>query len=160
MASQFATAIWVPAGLGLGALLVCGKRFSIGIWLGSLLTNSIIAVDNDGVRIEDISFFYVPAEIATGSTLSALFGAWLIKRFTQYPKLDGSLWSSVGVLFFGGIVSTTIAAIIGPSALYNAGFLGFDVLAFNMFTWWIGDSLGVLLVMPIVITMMKANNPY
>ena len=157
VASQFATAIWAPAGLGLGALLVCGKRFSIGIWIGSLLANSWIAFDAGGGRIEDISFFYVPAEIATGSTLAAIFGAWLIKRFTQYPKLDGSMWSSVGVLFFGGIVSTTIAAVIGPSALYNAGLLGFDVLAFNIFTWWIGDSLGVLLVMPIVITMMKAD---
>src|SRR5262245_1896949 len=64
-----ATAVWPPTGIALAAVLLLGYRMWPGIWLGAFLANiaTVGTISSMG--------------IATGNTLEALIGVWLVQRF-------------------------------------------------------------------------------
>src|SRR4051812_1276598 len=65
-----ASPVWPPAGIALAALLLFGYRLWPAILLGAFLVNATHA----GNIATSIC-------IATGNTLEALCGAWLVNRF-------------------------------------------------------------------------------
>src|ERR1700736_2360607 len=65
-----ASPVWPPAGIALAALLVLGYRTWPAIFLGAFLVN-VTTAGNIATSLC----------IATGNTLEALFGAWLVNRF-------------------------------------------------------------------------------
>src|SRR5437762_2941153 len=68
-----ATAIWAPTGIALAGLLLLGYRVWPGIFLGAYLVN----VTNE------ITYGSVGPSlgIATGNTLEALLGSYLVSRY-------------------------------------------------------------------------------
>src|SRR5437016_9731619 len=65
-----ASPVWPPAGIALAALLVLGYRTWPAIFLGAFLVN-VTTAGNIATSLC----------IATGNTLEALCGAWLVNRF-------------------------------------------------------------------------------
>jgi len=65
-----ASAVWPPAGIALAALLVFGLRVWPAIFVGALVVNVTTAGN-----------IFTSVGIATGNTLEALCGAWLVNRF-------------------------------------------------------------------------------
>jgi integral membrane sensor domain MASE1 len=63
------TVVWPPSGIALAALLVLGFRVWPGVWLGALAANLLAH--------EPV---VTAAAIATGNTLEAVGGAWLLNR--------------------------------------------------------------------------------
>jgi signal transduction histidine kinase len=56
-------------------------------------------------------------------------------------------------LLLAGPVSCLAGATIGVSSLWIFGLLQPEGAAFNWFTWWVGDAIGVMLVAPVVVLM-------
>src|SRR4030095_1563674 len=65
-----ASPVWPPAGIALAALLFLGYRAAPGIFIGAFLVN-VTTAGNVATSFA----------IATGNTLEALVGAWLVNRF-------------------------------------------------------------------------------
>jgi MASE1. len=65
------TVIWLPAGLALSVLSMAGNKYAWAIFVGAMVVN-VITTDA----------FWVAAVIASGNTLEAFFGAWLLKATT------------------------------------------------------------------------------
>src|SRR5438093_10980540 len=65
-----ASPVWPPAGIALAALLLLGYRALPGIFIGAFLVN-VTTAGNVATSFA----------IATGNTLEALVGAWLVNRF-------------------------------------------------------------------------------
>src|SRR5512132_751578 len=65
-----ASPVWPPAGIALAALLLLGYRAWPAIFVGAFLVNMTTA-GNVATSLA----------IATGNTLEALVGAWLVNRF-------------------------------------------------------------------------------
>src|SRR6185369_16867371 len=61
-----ATAVWPPTGIAIAALILLGRRFWPGVFLGAFLANFTTA-----------GSAFVCAGIAAGNTLEALAGSWL-----------------------------------------------------------------------------------
>lgn len=141
----YATAIFPPAGLALAVLLLYGQPMLVGIWLGSFILNlSLTSVPFSS------SSALVAVSIASGSTLQAYVGSRLLWRFrTQLPEmLEGRhlLLFGVGV----SMVTTTIAATTGIATLIASHAMEPIEAPYNWLTWWVGDSLGVLITCPIL----------
>jgi signal transduction histidine kinase len=144
----------VPAGIALAALLVFGYRLWPGIWLGSFCMSLVVALQTRGdasVEILAIS----SAAIACGSTLSAVVGTWFVRRFTCFPIFYNRIRHVFAFLLLGGPVSCFIAAVIGSCSLYATGAIDAGSLPFNTYSWWIGDSIGVVIVAPVVLALLK-----
>jgi integral membrane sensor domain MASE1 len=148
-----ATAVWPPSGIALAAILLAGYRIWPGVWLGAFLAN---LWDYFGPA-NSHSFgthFAVSSGIAAGSTFQALLGAFLLHRWVSNPiSFDRS---RNGFLFVGvTLLACLVAATVGVATLVLAGFAPRAAIGFAWWTWWLGDTTGILLVTPLILSWSK-----
>jgi integral membrane sensor domain MASE1 len=128
--------VWPPSGIALAALLLLGSRAWPGIWLGAAAVN-LLANETPATAVA----------IATGNTLEAVMGAWLLRRVRFHEGLD-RVWDAMALLGLAAGLSTTVAATVGATALCLSGaqpWAAFDNL---WVVWWLGDAMGILLFSP------------
>ena len=135
------TAVWPPTGIALAALVLWGSRFWPGVFLGALLANA--TTDVPGLT----SF-----GIATGNTLEALTGAYILARIDFRPSLS-RVRDVVALVLGPAVVSTAVAATIGNVSLLLAGEIDADRFTFFWRLWWLGDMGGDLLVAPVLLLL-------
>ena len=145
----YATAIWPPSGLALAALLVWGYRVWPGIALGSFLINLWTVATSHTVALP--TFVTLAVCIGLGAALQACVGAFLVRRVVTFPSaLDQD--KDIGwFLLLGGPVSCLTNASIGITSLWLSGTIPSTLVVFSWWTWWVGDTIGVLIVTPIVL---------
>lgn len=131
--------IWLPAGLALSALLLGGNRYAVGVFVGALLINRIM-----------IDSFAVASAIALGNTVEALLAAWLLKRGDDFQQAALSMRSYLWLLTVSGIASA-IAALSGTATLVFFGLLSGDNFFRELGYWWMGDTLGIILMTPLIL---------
>ncbi|MGH8563839.1 MAG: CHASE domain-containing protein [Gammaproteobacteria bacterium] len=149
----YATAVFPPAGIALACLLVYGDRVWSGIWLGSFCVYLSLLVDL-GVDLGEsgpLKLTAIAAAIATGSSVQALSGAWLVRRFVGFPHPFDTERAVATFLGLGGPLSCGIAATVGASTLWLAGLVPGPSVFESWCTWWVGDTLGVLIFAPLVL---------
>jgi PAS domain S-box-containing protein len=142
----YVTLIWPPSGVVFAACIVFGaRRVWPGIFAGALSVNLIIAGNLSGLG---------PAiGIALGSTMQAVIGAYLLRQSDLAVSLDslskmGSFWRIV-------LGACLIAPVIGNTVLVSFGILDIAQVPGSMISWWLGDSLGVLVFMPIAMAIIR-----
>ena len=136
----YATALWPPSGIALAALLVLGPRLWPGVWIGSALANLSIDASIPSAII-----------IATGSTLQALVVSALLRRHVGIPyrfRHVQQVVKFVALSALGATIAPTVA-LIPLSLLYPLP--GADLFA-NWRTWWQGDTSGILIFTPLILS--------
>ncbi len=111
-----ATAVWPPSGIALAGLLILGQRVWPGIWLGAFLAN-LWDYFNPANPFPLTAHLLVSAGIATGSTLQALAGSFLVRRWIG----PGNPFDRASHAFtFAGVamLMCLIAATCGVASLY------------------------------------------
>ena len=139
------TPVWFPSGLALAALMRWGRPLWPGVWIGSALLNVWFVIQTSGFSPLALE---ASAVIATGSTLQALLGAWLVQRWIG-P--GGRLVERMPeVLTFAGVaaLSCLVAATIGVAGLCAAEYASWAAYGRLWWMWWLGDCVGILLVTP------------
>jgi PAS domain S-box-containing protein len=143
------TAVWPPSGIALAALLLLGARAWPGVWLGAFLVNLWFFFDSASV-FSMVQSIVVSCTIGVGSTLQALLGVALLRRFVgQRSPLD----QARDVFRFVAIaaVMCLVAASCGVTSMALAGITAWAAYGPTWWTWWVGDLAGVLLVTPLVL---------
>jgi signal transduction histidine kinase/integral membrane sensor domain MASE1/CheY-like chemotaxis protein len=138
------TVFWPPTGIALAAVLVLGQRFWPAVWIGAFLAN--VTLPEPAV---------VAAGIATGNTLEAVVGAWLLQRWGMRPALE-RIRCVLYLLGGGALLSTTISATIGLTSLCLAGLRPWPAFARIWVIWWLGDAMSVLVVAPLLLVWSGA----
>src|SRR5204862_4655689 len=105
-----ASPVWPPAGIALAALLVLGYRVWPAIFVGALVVNFWTTPN-----------VLVSLGIASGNTLEAICGAWLVARFADGMQLFDRP-QNVFKFALAALVSTTLAPTFGVSSLAIGGF--------------------------------------
>ncbi len=134
----YATALWPPSGIALAALLILGPRLWPGVWIGSVLANLSIDASIAAAMI-----------IATGSTLQALVA--LLRRHVGIPyrfRHVQQVVKFVALSALGATIAPTVALI--PLSL-SYPLPGADLFA-NWRTWWQGDTSGILIFTPLILS--------
>jgi len=147
----FVTAIFPPLGISLAALLLWGNAMSLGVFLGSVLLNTSIAI-NGGASLS-LPTIIIASEIALGSCLAAWIGAYLIRRIIGFPNDltdEGHIF-----LFFvlGGPLAACVSASVGVCTLGANGLIPVSGMVFSWLTWWTGDTIGVLIATPFMLIL-------
>ncbi len=143
-----ASPVWPAAGIALAALLVLGYRVWPAIFLGAFLVN----VTTAGSVATSLA-------VASGNTLEAVCGAWLVNRLTGGTTVFDR---PQGVFKFGlaAVVSTVIGPAFGVTSLALAGFADWANYGPIWLTWWLGDTTGDLLIAPLVILWSVKSKRY
>jgi signal transduction histidine kinase/integral membrane sensor domain MASE1 len=146
----YATAVWPAAGLALAAILLGGYRLWPGILLGSFCVN--VGVSFDASSLNTIARSVVIAgAIGSGAALQALAGGWLIRRFAGYSNILTEEYGALRMLCLGGPVACVVNASVSVTTLWLAGLIPGTNYLFSWWTWWVGDSIGVLIFTTLVL---------
>ncbi len=147
----YATAAWLPSGIALAGVLCFGYRVWPGVFVGSFLVNVWTSFEPSSIQ-SLVRSLAVPGGIALGAALQALLGAFLIHRWVGYPTSLDREWDVVKLLALGA-ASCLVNATIGPTTLAIAGLVALATYFSNWWTWWVGDSIGVLIATPLALIL-------
>jgi signal transduction histidine kinase/CheY-like chemotaxis protein len=139
-----ASPVWPPAGIALAALLLLGNRVWPAIFVSAFLVNLTTAGN-----------IFTSLGIATGNTLEAVTGAWLMHRFAGgvhvFDRAQNVFKFALVVL-----ISTLVSPTIGLTSLALAGFADWGNYSAIWLTWWLGDATGDFIVAPLLILWYAA----
>ena len=138
--NSLASVLWPSSGLALAALLLGGRRYAWGVFLGALLAHVI--ADNS---------LWTAVMIAFGNTLEALLGAWLLTRSGKFDVNLQQPSDYVRLLLLGGFAAGLIGTAVGPGVLLIAGVFTPGNYLGQSLHWWMGDVLGVGLIAPLIL---------
>jgi len=143
----YATAVWPASGIALASVLLQGNRVWPGIWLGASLVNITVQ-----------SSLVAATLMGAGNTLEALAGAALVRA---YIGSAGMFQRGEDVVKFVAIAasSATIAATVAAAPLAFVHSLGSPELLWNWWTWWQGDTVGIIIVAPLILAWAARANP-
>lgn len=143
--TKLVTAIWPPTGIALIAMLLFGRRVWPGVFLGAVAAHA--------TAHEPMA---VALAIACGSTLTGVLGVWAL----QALRFDGAIERSrdVVALIVVAVVSPLVAATLGTVTLGLSGFVPWDGSLVVWCVWWVGGTLGILMMAPLLLTWFY--NPY
>lgn len=130
--------IWPASGLALAVLLIGGTRYAWSILLGAFLTNFI----HNAMGIAIV--------IATGATLGALVGFRLLMHNGAFDCAIGRVSDQLRLIIAGGIGSG-VSALIGVTTLLADGFVNTESYFSQLRVWWMGDTLGIVLISPLIL---------
>jgi signal transduction histidine kinase len=134
-----ASPVWPCAGIALAAILVLGYRVWPAIFVGAFLVNVMTAGD-----------VATSLAIATGNTLEALAGAWLVIRFARGENFCGRP-QDVFKFALVAATSTIISPSFGVTSLALSGLADWTHYGAIWVTWWLGDATGDLVFTPLVV---------
>jgi PAS domain S-box-containing protein len=151
-----AATIFPPVGIGVALVLVYGRGILVWLALASLLidvsvSSNLTALDTPGVLV------------ALGTTAASMLqiglGAELLRRWVGYPL---SFHSGIQTLRFvaATLLFCLLASTLSSLTLMLAGRLQIEGLAGFWLTWWLGDSLAVILFTPLLLLHIGAVDPY
>ncbi len=142
------TVFWPPSGIALAALMLYGYRLWPGVFFGVLCVYWF-----SGWPLLPVF------GIATGATLEALLGAYLLNRLQDFSVNLTESKDILRLIWRGAVISTLAGAVIGTLCLIWAGGIKWTQYAQTMLFWWMGDALGVVLFTPILIAFL-AHRPF
>ncbi|MAX01009.1 MAG: hypothetical protein CMN72_15510 [Sphingomonas sp.] len=146
----YATIIWPASGIALCALLIRGSRVWPGLWLGSFAFNLVTGFNNLQDHRSVWPIILTAAAIGTGASIQALVSLSIAQKFVDVIELSNARRMMKKALFIIAL-PCVIAPTIGVASLLAAGAIGPAMLIPNWTTWYLGDFLGILLTIPILL---------
>jgi signal transduction histidine kinase len=142
------SAIWPPAGLGIAALYLWGLRWWPGIFLGELLVNGELLVDHTSLPLGSL------IGQQAGNMAEIIVGAWLLGRLIG-PRASLNRAAQVGGLIVAAGTATAISATVGTVSMLAGGVIELSEAPTFWRTWFLGDTAGALVVLPLVLTWLR-----
>ncbi len=141
------TMVYPPSGLALAILLIGGKQYFWGIFLAAFSSNAMLNIP-----------LLTALVIGTGNASSALCGAYLLTCYANINLKLCTLGDYLRLIFFGGAVSCSVAALTGSTSLLVFGVIDSAHYSENIQHWWMGDTLGIILITPLILVLWHRRN--
>jgi signal transduction histidine kinase len=134
--------VWLPVGVGIVALYLGGLRLLPGVVVGDILADLPHRLP------------LAPSVGQTcGNLLEVVVAAMLLRRLVRtgspLERLDG-----VGYLIVSVLAGTVISASVGTMSLFRGGVITSDQLPDVWRSWFLGDTCGALVVVPLALAWL------
>jgi len=133
---------WPPSGFMLAMFLLSPRR-EWAVLVPVFFAANAVANIIDGDR------FVVGLGFGTANTVESLAAAWLLTRFLPAPLTMTKLREVIALVGLACLVSNALTALVGATVV-NYFFHAPFVPAWRV--WWAADSVGMLLVTPVMVT--------
>ncbi len=135
---------WPPAGVAMAGLYLWGVRYGFSVFLGAFLLNFFLF---KGMGQPLLTTLLMSSGLSLGSAVQGVVGAKVLYFFRR--KLKDFRYILL-LCFLTGIVCL-ISSSTGVVMLYGAGVVEAHEVGFSLFTWLMGDMLGVWLLTPLLL---------
>jgi PAS domain S-box-containing protein len=142
-----ATLLWPPSGLALFVCLVFGYRCIPGLLAAAIAANLFLSLK------DSLGFSALSLAIATINGIAAIGQAWIIAHWGRRWYRQGFRVGTGSALYFSLsiLLGCSISATLSNLALWQAGVVPLSDALKNWAVWWMGDSIGMLVISPILI---------
>jgi PAS domain S-box-containing protein len=132
--------VWPAYGVALAMFLIYGRS----VWIGILGAAFLVAYSSPVPAI-------TAAGQAAGATLATFIGSVVLRHVAGFETSISRLRDALNLIVVGAL-SACISASIGLFVLYAGGVQAYSGLGSAWLIYWLGDSTGVLLITPLVLT--------
>ncbi len=132
--------VWPATGLAMSVIVLFGYRFWAAIAMGAFLANTMTSLP-----------LAAAAGIGVGNMLEAVAGVAVFDYFRRRAYLG--LLSDPCAIVAAAAAGSVVGACFGVTSLWLAGSLPAAVLATMWRTWWIGDALGAIALLPLALAL-------
>ena len=133
--------VWPASGIALAAVLLGGLRLLPAVFIGAFAVNYSIQTSMAGSSIT-----------ALGTSLEVLLGTLLLRRVLDFDARVSRLRDAVCLIVVTATIAPLPAALLGPLSLALSGGMAWPDLFHAFRAWWMGDSLGIVLIAPLLLT--------
>jgi len=151
-----ASPVWPPSGIALAAVLLLGYRVWPGILLGAFFANVVAFLANQAASARTI--VVVSSAIGIGNTLEAVVAAYLLQRWVG-ARSPFDRAQDVFRFTAAALLACCVAASVSATGIALAGIAPPFVYGTIWLTWWLGDTTGILLVTPLLLTWSDRSQP-
>jgi diguanylate cyclase (GGDEF)-like protein len=139
--------VFLPAGVALAALWVYGPGLWPGVFLGALAMQLVFAF---GVQ-HAAPHLWPSLPLAAVATVQALCGRELARRWLGLANPHDQ--APVILRFVLGVapLSCLCGVLLAAACLVASGAWTLGLVGRSLWTWWAGDTLGVLVVLPLAL---------
>lgn len=146
---EYVSLIFPPAGIALAAMLACG----LGVWPGILVGSMAVHVMANLQAGAD-PLAWTTIMVPVGACLQAFAGVWLTHRLVGPAHALDTPGSIVRFLAIVAPISCLINASISIPLLVSGGIVPIDQSIANWWSWWLGDTLGVVIAAPLALAFI------
>lgn len=139
-----ATLMWLPTGIAVGAIMRWGKISLPAIYIAAFVTELSIGLS-----------YFSSSAIACSNTLAPFVAAYLLEKFNFNHRLVRQ--KDIVLMIMIALLGMLISATGGVLSLYVSHLITAEQVASTWFVWWLGDSMGVVLALPLVLNIGKAR---
>jgi diguanylate cyclase (GGDEF)-like protein len=145
------TPVWMPSGLMLAWVLIRGRYVWPGVFLGAFVGNVWAYADFSSLSMTIASLSSGSAN-GLGDAVCSVGSAYCFTLFNGDGNPFKSLKAFLLLFLFGVLLGPLLSALVGVSALLATGFLTTGSYGISLFTWFLGDAVGVLVFTPMLLT--------
>lgn len=146
--SDLGAVFFAPAGISVAALLMSPTRRWPYILAAVVLGEIFVDLQMGSFPLWAIAGF------AAANAVEAFAGAWIVRRARH--RVDLARLRDLGWFLLGaGVVGPLVGAAIGATTVW---FLGTHTPIETAMLWWLGDSLGVLIVGGAIMTVLASDH--
>ena len=132
--------LWPPAGIAVAALCVAGRRYWPGVFAGALACEL------------QIFPWWVAVGVSVGNALGPVLAVTILRRLQFDPALSGR--RDLYAFLLAGLAGMTLTACNGTLWRALGGVPAIE-LAPAWLVWWLGDTAGLLIVAPPLLTAIR-----
>src|SRR5262249_29639222 len=138
-----AAIVWPPVGVGIAFLYLGGPQLWPGVVVGDLLANNYMTLPIGSALGQTV-----------GNTLEVVIGAVLIRRIARRGGPLDTV-SNVVLLVLSLAVACALSATVGTLSSLFGNVIEARQLPSVWRTWWLGDTCGALLLVPLAIAWWR-----
>ncbi|WP_029147164.1 diguanylate cyclase domain-containing protein [Methylophilus sp. 5] len=152
----YASAIFPPAGIAIAVAYIVGQRALPAIFCGSFILNLWVGYAThhsfSGIGLA------VALLIAAASTIQALCGGLWLRRNIAYPTTLDSPREVISFLLYAPLVCL-VSASLSVAGLFMLGQVDQHHLFTSWLSWWVGDFLGLMVMLPFTLVVLGQPRP-
>lgn len=147
--------VWPATGVALAAIILMGRR----VWPAVILGAFIVNLDITHPSASWAQKWGSSAAIALGNWLEAAIGAALVHQFAGGRNFFKSAANIFRFVLYAAMLSTALSSTIGVTSLCLSKLAAWDNYGPVWWTWWMGDTVGALVVAPLVVVWATMGRP-
>ena len=147
----YASPLYPAAGLAVIVVLIYGRPALWGVLLGALLVQGGLATVRGASGLAGAA---LPVAIGLGAVLQAAVSAALVRRHVSQPLVLDAPRDILRFALLGGVLGCAASASVATLALLTLGDMPTAAASSTWLTWWLGDTLGVLIASPLALVLI------
>jgi PAS domain S-box-containing protein len=147
---------WPPSGLAIACAYLFGPYVYPGIFIGSLLVNSI-GLYLSNFSFGDFSWITLSSLLALGALTQSIFGSLLLHRCRDFKTKLETAGDVICFFVLGGLVSSLLSASAAIFSLLMFEQILVSMVVTSWALWYTGDVLGVLVFGPAFLLILQGH---